>query len=236
LALHCGNQLGFTAAALVATAPAAAAAAASVLSSDRPSVALPVAGLLIKPQTYLDRTHDARPRSPCVAALSAVCFHEVLPADVWFRRAARQPADERASSDIRRRTLMTQSAAAPGVDVGGQSTCWRQPGFAVGLFEATDDVRRRDDVASRARCSANRHASSSSSSYSFIYKLSNAACGGFAAVGVAGKRYRSLNCVPLVTLVPFMGHSEIFVDKKLAIADGPRDALSVEIFSAARHP
>ena len=55
-------------------------------------------------------------------------------------------------------------------------------------------------------------------------------------MGVAGKRYRSLNCVPLVTLVPFMGHSEIFVDKKLAIADGPRDALSVEIFSAARHP
>jgi len=219
LALHCGNQLGFTAAALVATAPAAAAAAASVLSSDRPSVALPVAGRLIKPQTYLDRTHDARPRSPCVAALSAVCFHEVLPADVWFRRAARQPADERASFDIRRRTLMTQSAAAPGVDVGGQSTCWRQPGFTVGLFEATDDVRRRDDVASRAPCSANRHASSSSSSsssYSFIYKLSNAACGGFAAVGVAGKRYRSLNCVPLVTLVPFMGHSEIFVDKKLA--------------------
>jgi len=57
LALHCGNQLGFTAAALVATAPAAA--AASVLSSDRPSVVLPVAGRLIKPQTYLDRTHDA---------------------------------------------------------------------------------------------------------------------------------------------------------------------------------
>ena len=45
-------------------------------------------------------------------------------------------------------------------------------------------------------------------------------------MGVAGKRYRSLNCVPLVTLVPFMGHSEIFVDKKLAIAEKRLDPSS----------
>ena len=113
----------------------------------RSSVCRTAGGRPIDQAANLLRPHARRrPRSPCVAALSAVCFHEVLPADVWFRRAARQPADERASFDIRRRTLMTQSAAAPGVDVGGQSTCWRQPGFAVGLFEATDDVRRRDDV------------------------------------------------------------------------------------------